>query len=128
VFVADEYTVTMNWLYSNAIGGVKLQVKEDDVEQAMAVLAPHDQEQEPVEQETDDLEDDPTCPNCGSLDISYERYSMRWVFASWAFSGLILTTLFGALGGFPLPFLKREWYCRACDYRWKQFGSSANRG
>jgi hypothetical protein len=27
-FIADEYTIGMNWLYSNALGGVKVQVPE----------------------------------------------------------------------------------------------------
>jgi|SRR5581483_1168874 len=30
VFLADEYTVTMDWLLSNAIGGIKVQVPEED--------------------------------------------------------------------------------------------------
>ena len=37
-FIADENTVTMNWLYSNAIGGVKLQVKKSDFKKAMAII------------------------------------------------------------------------------------------
>lgn len=34
----DELTVQVNPLYSNAIGGVKLQVKEGDAEQAIKIL------------------------------------------------------------------------------------------
>lgn len=118
-FVADEYTVTMYWLYSNAIGGVKLQVKEDDVEQALAVLTPADSDQEPETDESDDLEDELRCPDCGSLNISYDRYAMRGVFGSWALSGFIFVVVFGLAGGFPLPLLKRKWHCRTCKYTWK---------
>lgn len=39
VVLADEFTVTMDWLLSNAIGGVKVQVREDDLRQANQVLA-----------------------------------------------------------------------------------------
>ena len=49
-FIFDEHIVRMNWLYSNAIGGVKLQVKEPDVERSIEIL-----QQEPVS--TDFLKD-----------------------------------------------------------------------
>ena len=38
-FLADELTVGVAWHLSNAIGGVKLQVAEDDVEHAASILA-----------------------------------------------------------------------------------------
>ena len=37
-FVQDELTVQVNPLYSNAIGGVKLQVKENDLKPAIEIL------------------------------------------------------------------------------------------
>ncbi|MDB5134526.1 MAG: hypothetical protein JWP37_1129 [Mucilaginibacter sp.] len=37
-FVKDELTVQANNLYSNAVGGVKLQVLEEDVERARVIL------------------------------------------------------------------------------------------
>lgn len=38
VFLADEFTITMDWLLSNAIGGVKVQVPASFAEQALALL------------------------------------------------------------------------------------------
>jgi hypothetical protein len=38
-FVADEHTITADWLYSNAMGGVRLQVPDACVEQARTILA-----------------------------------------------------------------------------------------
>ena len=38
VLLADEHTVNMQWLYSNAIGGVKLLVPPESVEQARSIL------------------------------------------------------------------------------------------
>jgi tetratricopeptide (TPR) repeat protein len=106
-FVADEGIVTMNWLYSNVVGGVKLQVKEQDVDRAVKILGIEMEDAEFYEDEFDD-EEESRCPNCNSLDIHYERYSKRGVFASW----LILR--------FPLPFLKRKWKCRKCGFEWKE--------
>jgi hypothetical protein len=39
VYLADEFTVTMDWLLSNAIGGVKVQVSARDAERALQILA-----------------------------------------------------------------------------------------
>lgn len=65
VFLADEFTVTMDWLLSNAIGGIKVQVAESDWKRACDVLAieekveeqPGAENEEPGE-EDDDVEDE----------------------------------------------------------------------
>ena len=41
-FLADELTVGVAWHLSNALGGIKLQVAEPDVEQAIALLQGRD--------------------------------------------------------------------------------------
>ena len=37
-FLADENVISMNWLWSNALGGVKLQVRKTDVADASELL------------------------------------------------------------------------------------------
>jgi len=37
-FILDENLISMNWLYSNALGGVKLQVELSDAEEAKKIL------------------------------------------------------------------------------------------
>jgi hypothetical protein len=37
-FVKDELTVQVNPFYSNAIGGIKLQVRESDLQRAIVIL------------------------------------------------------------------------------------------
>jgi hypothetical protein len=49
-YLADEMTVTMDWLLSNAIGGIKLQVAEKDAARALRVLA----EKQPPRQEPEE--------------------------------------------------------------------------
>ncbi|MBE8190330.1 MAG: DUF2007 domain-containing protein [Candidatus Thioglobus sp.] len=39
VVLADEHTINMQWLYSNALGGVKVQVPPSCVQQALEILA-----------------------------------------------------------------------------------------
>jgi hypothetical protein len=40
-FLSDENTVRMDWLWSNALGGVRLWVREDDLTESAALLG-HD--------------------------------------------------------------------------------------
>lgn len=61
-FIADETLVSLNWLYSNAIGGIRLQVKEEEKERALEIL-----EMEPSEEGL------VQCPNCGSQKIKYRK-------------------------------------------------------
>lgn len=64
-FVADENVVTLNRLWSYAVGRVKLKVKEMDRTEAMRILAeadhlPYHDEHEQVL----------SCPQCGSTDLT----------------------------------------------------------
>ena len=115
-FVTNEHTVTMNWLYSNAIGGVGVQVKAADVERANEILQAVSnsdtvrEESTPTDSEMDQGSDDTSeirCPQCGSENVYYEKFSRRLVFASW-----ILLTV-------PLPFFKKKWKCQECEHLFK---------
>ena len=88
----------MNWLFSNMVGGAKLCVREQDVQRALDVLdwnadAPHP---------------DTRCPWCGSGQIHYQKYNLRWIYA------LIL------LFKLPLPIKKERWTCESCGASWKE--------
>lgn len=115
-FVADDNMVIANWLFSNAVGGVKLQVREEDVELAQQILADgpgeieweKGEEGEETEIDEEAGENDPErCPRCASHRIHYEKFAKHPVFLSWF------------LLGFPIPFLRREWVCQNCGYNWK---------
>lgn len=118
--VADEHLVSANWFYSNAVGGVKLQVRESDLDDARRVVAAeYARRRDP--QAVDWSEVDPSwtfdgeaepadavcCPRCGSTEVFYEKFSRPLIFLS------IL------LLGVPIPFLSRRWTCRRCELRWK---------
>ena len=105
-FLADEHLVQMNWLYSDAVGGVKLQVAESDAEAAIRILrgnpnlagaglASGEQAQPEV------------CPRCGSEDVASDATPKRLVVLSWLLLGL------------PLAFIRRRWRCEACAFKWK---------
>jgi DNA-directed RNA polymerase subunit M/transcription elongation factor TFIIS len=105
-FIADENIVNMNWLYSNAVGGVKLRVREPDVKRALEIMKPGAVEAETTAKVIGD-EVGVRCPKCNSDDVYYEKYSKGLFFWSWL------------LVGVPLPFLRRKWRCTKCGYHWK---------
>lgn len=39
-FLSDENTIRMDWLWSNALGGLRLWVREDDLSEAATLLSP----------------------------------------------------------------------------------------
>ena len=63
VFMRDNNTVDSNPLYSNAVGGVKLFVKNDDFEKATNIFSNISQ------YSLDDNEELRKCPKCGAEQI-----------------------------------------------------------
>lgn len=96
-FVADEHTINMQWLYSQALGGVKVQVPEDFAEQARELLE-EDLAQRPIEQELIN------CPQCGACEFAYLVRGKR-----------VAYLLFWLLG-FPLWRVRRQRECRVCGF------------
>ena len=104
-FIVDEHILSIDWLYPNCVGDVKLQVNEANVGRAIEILHKTDSMEDVVTEN-----DKPHCPNCNSsdvYDVHYEKFLGRSPFVL----GLLLVI--------PLPFLKRKWECRKCGYRWK---------
>lgn len=107
--VSDEYLVRVNWLLSNAVGGVKLLVPPWDAERARAILRPRPRL---VVVAGDDAhraegEGEMICPNCRSYDVYYTRFSRR------------AAGVFMLVFGFIVPWLNRRWLCKQCGYQWK---------
>lgn len=78
-FVADEHTVNMNWLYSNAMGGVRLQVPAAYAEHALRVLSEDMSDSDPVES----LPASVHCPHCGSSNVEYVSLGRKPAFLTW---------------------------------------------
>lgn len=105
ILLNDE-TIRMDWLYSNVVGGIALQVPPAEADEALALL------QEPI---PDSLDTDaegvsylqPRCPKCGSLDIEHEGLNKLVTFGSWL-----------ALG-FPIRKSVNQWRCSACGNTWQ---------
>ena len=100
----DDNLVRLDWLWSNAVGGIKLQVKVEDADEATEIL----NQPIPEEFEFGGAEDyrQPECPKCKSLDVTFQEiykpvaYGSLWV-------------------GLPLPVHRKAWKCRACGNEWE---------
>jgi len=119
-FVVDDCVVAVNWLYSLAVGGVKLQVAEPDVEKALETLSVGRNITETTH-EVESVGNQPQCPKCGSLHARHETFDSRAAFIS----HLATMPLLGSLG-IPLPIFKPEWVCSKCGYRWKPGEKNCN--
>jgi hypothetical protein len=105
-WIRDENIARMEWQYSNMLGGIRLQVEASDAEGAAEVLdqpipdaIPFDSKEEFVQ---------PRCPQCGSIDISFEGSDRGPALAS-----LMLLSV-------PLPLGGESWACAACGARWQE--------
>lgn len=105
--IADEHTINMNWLYSDALGGVRLQVLQEYAEEALTILQ---EESVVITEETEDESTATTvttaareaCPECGT---PYDPLKIEGRKPAW------LTFL---LLGFPAWRIRRQQQCHRC--------------
>jgi Putative prokaryotic signal transducing protein len=105
-FLADENLIRMDWFYSNAIGGMRLQVRQDDAELATEIMKQKVPDDFPLNDDGERYQQ-PTCPKCQSLDIHFEGVDRQMAF----------TTMWI---GVPLPFRRDAWKCSSCGHEWPE--------
>jgi len=99
--IADEQIVSINWFYAPAVGGIKLNVLESDVQRAKEVFAEDSKSEPPKALQ---------CPKCNSMNIEYQGFWRKTIFLSWV---LVTASLI------PFLFRKKKWKCKACKFEWK---------
>jgi len=115
VFLQNEFTIQENNLYSNAVGGVNLQVIDTDAEQALKLLIaggyinPDDLQQENSIEEIV-LQADTNkkhCPYCQSENIGKKRDANPLTWIVFLFLGLFF------------PIFRTNYLCFDCKKEWK---------
>jgi Putative prokaryotic signal transducing protein len=103
-FLADENMVRLDWFISNALGGVKIMVRDEDVADAIAVL---DQPM-PETFTVDGIGEykQPHCPECGSLDVSFGAQPLIY--------------------NDPAALPVQSWYCQNCSHTWVDPGEDVS--
>jgi DNA-directed RNA polymerase subunit RPC12/RpoP len=106
VFMTDNFTIDTDPLVSNAIGGVKLFVKKEQLEDAQMILS------DISRFSLDDAGRDITCPECGSRQVELgSTIRDGKSFMSFLFG----TILFGTL-----PFyIKYKYRCNKCSHEFE---------
>jgi hypothetical protein len=110
----DENTVRMDWLWSNLIGGMRLQVAAKDEAAAKELLAQPIPREFPVD--SGEQFEQPICPKCGSAEVVANDPDRKVLAAS-------------MLIKIPLPHRKpqdEEWRCLTCGCRWRDDGETGN--
>lgn len=104
-FLTDENLIRMDWFWSGLLGGVKLWVRQHDVEEAQKLIDQSPPEGFNVEGVGEFQQ--PRCPKCHSLEISFKELVKPVAFIS-------------AYLGLPIPLERRGWKCHSCGHSWRQ--------
>jgi hypothetical protein len=107
-FLGDENLVRLDWFISNFIGGIKLNVRAADAENAQKLL------NEPILEglyvQGVGLYEQPRCPKCQSLDVNFQELDRPIAYMT-------------AFLRVPMPVQRPAWRCHACDAEWKDDGA-----
>jgi len=103
VFPVDYYTIYIYWLYSNALGGIKLRVSEKDAAQAREIIESALAEGEKLQP----TYSEGACPHCGHDDTTPVVLGRRWAVSTW----LVL--------GMPLVWPRAALRCSSCGHIWR---------
>src|ERR1022692_1625336 len=95
-YLLDDNMIRMDWFISNLLGGIKLQVRPEDVEAANEILDQPTPETMEVEGVGD--YEQPKCPRCQSLDVAFQELNK-------------LASYGTAYVGIPIPVHKKAWTC-----------------
>lgn len=106
-FLTDENTISINPLYSQALGGVKLHIFEHDIELAKSILK-DDNVQMPAEEPEPGTN---VCPNCGSSHVAYGQATKK------RFSIPVIIVSF-LLMVYPF-YAKKTYHCFDCGNEFK---------
>lgn len=100
--IENENLIRLDWLYMNALGGLRLLVREEDATRAREILA----QPEPAGESSDPSDAAPpateTCPRCGSPETVAVETRRRVGHLLWLFTG------------FPFVRPGRSRRCAAC--------------
>jgi hypothetical protein len=102
----DDNMVRLDWFISNLLGGVKLQVRQEDASVAEEILS------QPIPENFDvpgiGEYAQPRCPKCQALDVSFQEVAPA------AYVTAYLSV--------PFPFHRRAWRCHSCHAEWEDDG------
>ncbi len=106
-FIADEHTISTHWIYSQALGGVRVQVQEESKDLALRVLAEETNVQDELPERTE-ADMSCHCPRCSSTALEPALYQAK--------TTQVLFLLFGTTPGEQ----QQGTRCRSCGFFWDE--------
>jgi hypothetical protein len=100
-WLKDEYTITIDPILTNALGGIKIMVAETQAQRALDIL----------QKNNTHIKELNSCPKCQSTDVEFissNRNTRNWFTA---LAGFILGDF--AIAG------KKVFHCFACGWEWE---------
>ncbi len=97
-FVPDQNMSSAHPLYAGAMGGIRIQIDEQDLPQARDIMAASEVWAE---------EGIFNCPECASSSVIYDRVSKPFSFLTLLFLGI------------PLIWSKKQFTCNSCQHKWR---------
>jgi hypothetical protein len=101
--LTDDNVVRLDWFWSNLMGGIKLNVDQENAEAANSIL------DQPIPENFDVVGvgeyEQPRCPKCQSLDVNFQELDPA------AYLSLMVA---------PVPFHRKAWRCHACRAQWEE--------
>ena len=110
--LANEQYINADWLLSNALGGVQIQVPVEYEQPAKELIESIEDGQLEVNDDDVDI-DQLLCPICKSSDIQTNS-----IF--WKISLILSNTLY-----MPLPFSQHSHSCKTCQHEWTEDNDKA---
>lgn len=107
-FLVDDNLIGLHWFYSNAVGGIKLLVRQEDADTANKLL----DQNVPANFNVEGVGEfeQPRCPRCQSSDVAFDGLDKHITY------GLLFFSL-------PIPMANKGWKCHACGHTWKDDGN-----
>ena len=101
-YLKDEYTATIDPILINAIGGIKLCVNENQLQQAKELIAIFENENKQQQK----------CPHCGSLHVQYVVTTTKS--SNWLLILLSIITFTAPASG------KKVYHCYDCGFEFDE--------
>lgn len=105
-WIQNENLVRVDWMYSNAVRGIRLQIAQEDESRAKETLDGQTPPTIVFDGKSEFVQ--PTCPTCGSRDISSIGSVLYPIFAS------------APVESASLPADGDSWHCNGCDATWQE--------
>jgi len=109
-FLADDIIIRMNWLWSYAMGEIKVRVRDTDAESSDELLKANQEPPALIDFGGTTEYAQPRCPNCTSFDIFHDELT-RAAYATLVASLFIIQLLW-------YPRRRYGWTCHTCGHRW----------